>query len=270
MSKIYAFLVIAITLVLGACASAPPLQQPLALPQTKNITIFRSPVLDQTAHTVQHLNEEKDIVYYQTYGGGGVGLGLLGPFGVAANIKMIEANTMKDVGEMKGKININVAAIFQAAAMQQEFSILQGQQPSTLKLNPYLLVEKTEGDLLMLASAVIVDAGGKYPHKYLVQLPETYSVAALAALTEEQLSELTASVAKGYQLILDRIEREYSATPLAEQKIMFKSEFLTPRFNFEMSGSLIEESDNLVWIRMIGSVAGVMPSSVTYKKVQGK
>ena len=91
--------VLAIIFILSACASAPVLQKPIPANTSDKVELFRSPVLDQVNHTVQHLNDEKDIIYFQTYGGGGVGLGLLAVrLGVLAIVKMIEGATMKDIG----------------------------------------------------------------------------------------------------------------------------------------------------------------------------
>jgi hypothetical protein len=57
----------------------------------------------------------RNILYFQNYGGGGAGLGLLlGPIGVAANMSMIESNTKQE--QLRDKIAIDPPAVFSAAA----------------------------------------------------------------------------------------------------------------------------------------------------------
>ena len=89
---------IAASIILTACVSVPPPQQPIKVNLGDSYEIYRAPLLDQTNHTLQHLNQNKDILYSQTYGGGGAGVGLLlGPLGVAANIKAIESKLSDDI-----------------------------------------------------------------------------------------------------------------------------------------------------------------------------
>lgn len=253
-------------LILVRCASTPQLQKPLAAPKSNSVELFRSPILDQTAHTLQYLNKDKDILYYQTYGGGGAGLGLLaGPFGVAANIKMIESSTMKDVGIMNNKIATDIKQLFINAVSSSGMDMFNGDGLVGYKLNPYLLVEKTEGGQLMFASVILMDVGERFPNKYLIQLPVKYTADQVASLTEVQQSELNSSILTGYQILLARIKKESSSDPLLEKKVAVKSEFLTPRFNFEMQGSLIEEQADMVWIRIVGGVCGVYKDDISYK-----
>lgn len=257
---------------LAACASAPPLQQPLSITPTSNFELFRAPILDQTNHTMQHLDTAKEIVYYQTYGGGGVGLGLLaGPLGVAANIKMIEGITKKDVAALNNKIAIKPQNLFLTAASKSNISIKSGNTVGNIKLSPYLLVEKTEGDKLMLAAVIIADVPNTkpiIPNKYLVQLPAIYSVQELSSLNPAKIQQLESLVGKGFETLLQRIKSDPAANLTAEQKISIQSEFLTPRFKFEMAGSLIGKTDTHTWVRIIGCVCGVNNADITYKAVK--
>lgn len=216
-------------------------------------------------HTLQPLNADKNIIYYQTYGGGGLGVGLLGPFGVMANIKMIEANTMKDVAQMTGKLAVMPANIFAASAETRHWHISPEGPTQGTRFCPYLLVEKTEGDVLLFAAAVLIDTGDKLPSKYLVELPLRKSVTDIAALDEAGVAELGAALQGGYDLLLDRIELEEHATPAAEQQVLIRSEFLTPRFGFELPGTIVAQSEAIVWLRISGSVAGVRVADVNLK-----
>jgi hypothetical protein len=250
----------------GACVSFPTSQEPIAFSKTESYELFRSPLLDQTNHTIQHLNKNKDIVYYQTYGGGGVGLGLLGPFGVAANIKMIKSKTMKDVELLRNKILVDPQVIFKNVALKNGYKSSSGS--SRIKLSPYILVERTEGERLKIASVIIANIEGdtaKLPKKYLVQLPIDYSVKELSQLNNTSLIKLKRYVREGFKQLLIRMSLEGAAEIDAEQKILVKSEFLTPRFKFEMKGRLIEKSNGITWVRIIGCVCGVQDSDLEYK-----
>lgn len=255
-----------IFLLLGACVSAPKLQKPLPSVQSNSIELYRSHILDQTAHTLQHLNKEKDILYYQTYGGAGAGLGLLaGPFGVAANIKMIESNTMKDVGVMGNKINSDIKVLFEKSVVGSGMNVSASGDGLGYKMNPYLLVEKTEGDQLMLATVILIETKEQFPLKYLVQLPVKYTVEQLASLGSAQQDKLNNTIIDGFNILLARVKKETTTDILSEKKITMKSEFLTPRFKFEMKGNLVEVKDDMVWVRIVGGVCGVYSTDIEYK-----
>ena len=254
---------------LAACASAPPLQQPTKA--VGAIEIFRSPLLDRTDHTLQHLDDGKQILYSQTYGGGGVGVGLLlGPLGVAANIKAIESNTLKDTALLKNKIKLNPRDIFVSAANKTNTLIATGPAAGNLKLTPYLLTEKTEGDKIMMAAVLLGDASekGTFPAKYLVQIPVSYTIPELSNLNADQTKLLGNLLENGFVTLLDRIKKEASAMTANETKVTFVSEFLTPRFKFEIQANLIEANQDLVWFRTMTGVFGVKPQDVSYKVVK--
>lgn len=262
-------LTLSLATLLSACASAPPMHQPIKLSLSDSVELYRSPQLDQTNHTLQHLNSKKDIVYFQTYGGGGVGVGLmLGPLGVAANIKMIESSTMKDVAVLKDKISLDPAKIFMNSANKSGFAVRSPASNKLYRLNPYVLVEKTENDVIMLASVVLVDYVGsknKYQGRYLVQLPVTYSISELASLSAAKSSQLETLVGEGFSTLLSRMKAEATATPELEQNITSTSEFLTPRFKFEIPGKLIEKNDTYTWIRTSTGVFGVRNADINIK-----
>ncbi|MEN6621885.1 MAG: hypothetical protein ABFD50_10085 [Smithella sp.] len=87
------FLVIAVTSLLG-CVTAPSLQSARPVQsQNQKYGLAKSNIADTSNHVTRYLNTEQSIVYLQNQGGSD-GLGLLGPFGVLAHIKMIEAVTI--------------------------------------------------------------------------------------------------------------------------------------------------------------------------------
>lgn len=256
-----------ITLI-SACVSLPPLQLPSKA--TGNIEVFHNPILDRTDHTLQHLDESKQIVYTQTYGGGGLGVGLLGPLGVAANMKMIESNTLKDTGLLKNKIKLNPKEIFLSAAAKNNSLIATSSAQGNLKLMPYLLTEKTEGEKIMMAAVLLGEATekGTLPPKYLVQLPVSYTFSELSNLSPAQTKQLADLLEKGFITLLNRVKTETTAVIANETKVTFVSEFLTPRFKFEIQANLIEANQDLVWFRTMTGVFGVRPQDVTYKPVK--
>jgi hypothetical protein len=260
-------------LALTACVSAPPIQQPITGFSTDSYDLYRSPLLDQTNHMLQHLNKNKDILYFQNYGGGGVGVGLLlGPLGVAANIKMIESNTLKDVGILKDKIAVNPDQLFLNAATESSLVRKNGAS-NILKLNPYLLIQKTENDVLMLASVILIDSVDpkvKTQNKYLVQIPVTYSISEISTLNNEKTKQLEKLVEDSFVTLISRIQSDSKANLSLEEKITLTSEFLTPRFKFEMSGNLVEKNDTYTWIRVIGGVYGVRNSDISLKVAKKK
>jgi hypothetical protein len=129
-------------------------------------------------------------------------------------------------------------------------------------------VEKVEGDKLMFAAVIILDNNSKFPNKYLVQIPIQYTVNELAALDATQQKKLEQLVVNGFASLINRVKAESAVDVTMEKKIAIKSEFLTPRFGFEMQGSLIEIKDDIVWVRMVGSVCGVYSQDLTYKLIK--
>lgn len=253
----------------GCASSLPPLQLPSKA--AGPIEVFQNPILDRTDHTLQHLDDRKQILYAQTYGGGGVGVGLLlGPLGVAANIKAIESNTLKDTALLKNKIKLNPQELFLSAAKKANSPIAASSAPGNLKLHPYLLTEKTEGEKIMMAAVLLGDATekGSLPAKFLVQIPVSYTIPELSNLTPEQTKKLGDLLEKGFTTLLNRIKTEATAVPASETKVTFVSEFLTPRFKFEIQANLIEANQEFVWFRTMTGVFGVRPQDVSYKAVK--
>jgi hypothetical protein len=272
MNLFKSFFVLSFSVILTACVSTPPIpiQQPIQFNQSDSYEIYRSPLLDQTNHMLQHLNSNKDILYYQTYGGGGVGVGLLlGPLGVAANIKMIESSTMKDVALLKNKIALDPNRIFMSSADKAGISIKPDGSRKSFKLDPYIYFEKTENDVIMAASVILVDHIGsknKFQSKYLVQLPITYSISELSSLDAEKSKKLEALIESGFMTLLSRMKSESAANLEAEENVTFVSEFLNPGSKFELAGKLIEKNESFTWIRIVGGVYGVKNSNITLKK----
>jgi len=265
-------LVLATVMVLVAAACATPQLQTSVPPRSVGdaFSLGSSPLLEQTSHMQQHLDKEKRILYFQNYGGGGAAVGLLlGPFGVAANMSMIEKATAADVDQLRGKVAVDPLQLFTEQAKQARIT-LRETAPGRTKLVPYLYVTKTEGERLLVAAALLIEQEGpqKWVGKYMFQLPQTYSVSELSSLNENQREELIAATAEGYRALLSHLQAESAESIAKEQRLTFKSDFVFPRFDVEMIGSLIRRENDVVWVRTVGGVYAVRQKHVSVKLVK--
>lgn len=227
-----------LSLLLAACIS-PPLLQSLKPSHTNNAeyVLARSPVLEQTNQSFQHLDKEKSVLYFQTFGGSLAAGVLFGPFGVAANIAAVESNTMKDVAQLRGRIPLRPTEIFTEIAHKSQLKLSADSEGKIPGITPYLQVQKTEDASLLLATVIIIEQGmgkEKWTGKYMYQLPVKYSIPELAQLDEADASKLRFEVAQGFTKLVSHIQSERPERLAQEEKISFKSAFLSPQFDFEM------------------------------------
>lgn len=263
-NKIIAVMIAALSL--AACGTAPKFQERRAAVAPETFSLGASPVLQQTNHMTQHLNAEKTIVYTQPFGGGGVALGLLGPFGVAANIAMIETATKADTDKLFGKVMIDPVQSFRLLADIKRVDLAGAGVAN--KLTPYLYVAKTRETTVSVAVGVLLDTGVPVPSRYVFQLPQTYSVEQLAALDAAGTDNLQQSVDLGFERLLDFFVKDIGAGADAEPKIQFKSEFVSPRFDFELQGSVADKGREVTWVRTYGAVFGLQNSTFTSKPLR--
>lgn len=253
----------AAALLLSACATTPP--KMLATPPGNGYTVARAAGVDVTNHMTRHLDAGKDIVYNQSSGGGGVGVGLLlGPLGVIANMKMIESKTVADVATLNNKINVAPRALFADAMSKNGLALSNSAQAN--RATPYLYITKSE-DRLQVLSAVIVesDATPKYAATYQYQLPTSYTVAELASLDAAGMRKLNEAAASGFDQLAKRLAAEKQARPDQEQKIHFRSRLLQPIMDIEMHGALAADEGDVVWVRTFNSMVGLRKANVSYK-----
>jgi len=255
---------------LAGCVSAPSLQGVRPTPsQNQKYGLAKSGFVATTNHMTQHLNADQSVVYFQNQGGGGVGLGLLlGPIGVAANMKMIEGVTTADVEKLKGKIPLNPEMAFQRAAFVANFPVQASANESDVKIAPYVLVSKTNESTVHISSIVLfegMDGQTKWLRRYQYQLPGKYTLDELAAFDAMKASAVQTASVNAYTALLKHVAEETDASIVKEQKITFKSPYLSPRFEFEMTGSLIGANEGRVWVRTAFGVIAVDPSDIRYE-----
>ncbi len=263
---------------LAGCASAPVNQGPIAVRQVGNeMALARTPMLDQTNHMAKHLDDKKNVLYFQNFGGGGATVGLLlGPLGVAANIKAIDSNTLKDVEVLRGKLESDPVGAFKSAAAAGAVVVHEQPNGTASRATPYLYVVKMqqEPDVLAIAAALIVEspqdkagnrknapARAEWQYKYMYQLAGRFTPASLAALDDSAKAQLQRELEAGYGAILAMMARDTAESAAKEQKVKFKSPFLVPRFDLEQIGSLIAEQADVVWIRNPTGVYGIRRES---------
>ena len=253
-------------MLLTACATTPPKLLSAPPSASGGYTLARAPGVDVTSHMVRHLDKDKNILYTQAAGGGGVGMGLLlGPLGVLANVKMIETRTGADVALLNDKVAVLPRALF-AEAVQKNGLVL-GSAPQSQRATPYLYIAKSEGDKLLVFSSLIMESGGadKWVGTYQYQLPVSYSVAELSSLDGAGAKTLRDAAADGFDRLVKRLAGEKQERIDQEQKILFHSRFLQPMLDVEMTGALIADEGEVIWVRNPGSVIALRKANIRYK-----
>ena len=177
------------------CATPSFQSVPLGLQNKTDVSLVRSGLLDQTNGTLMHLNDSKDILYQQNFGGGGAAVGvLLGPIGVAANAAAIESNTKEDVELLFGKTSIDPNKVFREIVLDAGF-VIEDSSNASASFSPYILVSKGENEVLYFASALLVEENSigksRWVGRYMYQIPLNMRKGDLAdGLTDEERQEI--------------------------------------------------------------------------------
>lgn len=256
--------------VLSGCASV---KYQLPPPAAANLTAHKigfSELLTQTNHTLMHLNDGKDILYQQNFGGGGAAVGiLLGPIGVAANIAAIQSNTEDDVEVLKGKITVDPKVIFKKSSEKIGLTLNENSATS-VSVSPYIIVSKTENEQLLLGAAMIVEtAPGKKDNwvgKYMYQTSVKVSKSSISDGVDAEESKLIeTSLSDGFEKIVALYLEDRKGTLITQNPVTFTSDFVSPRFKFEMVGDLIPSAESRVNIRTVGAVYSLPKDAVEVK-----
>lgn len=254
-------------IVLGGCAS-PQMQSPPPGPASAPHLAGRSALLDHTDHMTGHLNGDKTILLFQNFGGGGAGLGLLaGPFGVMANISMIEEVTKSEVAKLNGRLNVDPVQAFREAAIAEGLHLAATGPGEAAILSPYLYVTKPRPETIAFASALLVDYAGASPRwtgKYMHQLTTTLaSETAEESLRDERvLGALKAETVAGMRALVRLYLADAGQRLAVVRKVKFTSDFVSPRFAFELAGDELKGADGRVTIRTVGGVYALVPETV--------
>lgn len=268
MNIVRIYCVVVSVLLLAGCAAAPKYQalQPGSVPPVGYV-LAQSSLLEEGSYVQQSLSGDNRIQYFQNFGGGGLGVGLLfGPLGTAANMAMIDSATQSDAKLLRGKIAVDPTAVFVEVTELGGIDVSTGAAADRSNITPYLYISKTEGDTLLVASALILERGegaGKWVGKYMYQLPLKYNLADLPKLDDAATAQLRAAVADGFAVLLRHIGAESQEKLQQERKITFKSDFMNPRFDYEMYAMLVAEEDEIVWVRSFTGVYGVRRTNIT-------
>lgn len=272
MSLLKLLLPLAAVLAVGCAGNVQYQKPPAGLAQDTGHRIEHSVLLDRTDHMVMHLNENKDIVYQQNFGGGGAAAGvLLGPLGVAANISAIKSNTNEDVARLKGKIGINPDQLFiDVVQARSEGFVVDG--GNTL-ISPYVYLSKFQDEQLHLGSAFIVESadgtGGVWQGRYFYQTDLVLTLSELEdGLSSEELVKMNQALSEGYSALIALYEQDRRQELAALKTVRFKSDFVSPRFMLEFGGEQLVSTSDRFNVRAVNAVYSLPADGVeiTYSK----
>jgi hypothetical protein len=223
-------------------------------------SVGTNPLVEKSyGHTLRPLDDNNSILYYQNFGGGGVALGLLGPFGVAANMAMIEKNTDSDVALLKGKLELNPQAIFSEIASEYpSLSLSNAPQTTAVRITPLLNVVKQEDEQLLFGCSILVDftaTGTSWVGKYVYQLPLKYTKAEVAhGLSVAQRTALVDQAGIGFRAIAKLYLDDRDKKLIAKRELRYKSTFVEPRFDFEYLGQELPSQGQRINVRTLNTV----------------
>lgn len=249
---------------LVGCASTPQMQQ--SRPVTaQSVALGKSALLAETNHTVKALDADRTILYTQNRGGSlGVGL-LLGPLGVAANIKAVEGLTDQEAARLSGKFVLKPIEALTQAAGAISFPLASSSNGSDSQLTPFVQISKTDETIWHVSAHLLLEGASgssKWIRRYQYQLPGSYTLEKLASLDAAALGELQASTKQGYTALLKHIQGETDASVATEQKAIATSAYLTPNFVYGQYASVIRNEGERVWLRTVGTVVSMETSGV--------
>src|SRR5438067_504639 len=257
---VFAFVLAAAAAILLAGCAAPQLQPVPAMTAAPSYSIGPNPLVEKTFdHMRRPLDEGNSVIYLQSFGGGGVALGaLLGPLGVAANMSMIGNNTDADVALLKGKIPLDPRTLFSEVAAEQPALAPASGAGKSVRLTPLLDVVKQESDELWFGCSLLVDysaTGTNWVGKYVYQLPLSYPKAdVVRGLSEQQLKDLADQARNGFRALAQLYLDDAAGKLASEREVKFRSAFIWPRFNFELTGKDLPSGAERKNIRIPGTI----------------
>lgn len=240
---------IALSLGLTACASGQIRHQDPA-PRAGTTSAFsvnrevRDPSL--VFASAKSISSTAPIYYFQNFGGGGVGVGLLlGPIGAAANAGMIASKTNDEAAALNGKLGV-VPTDIAARALASRRGFRQVADSSGLVVSPYVMVVKGEGEMLHFATTLDVASGG-WQGRYTYHLPMPLSLSSVTAgLDAQATAQLSQSLEQGFARAAALLEQDLNGGLVAQRDVTFYTESLSPRFKLPVFAKLVSENADTV------------------------
>lgn len=251
---------------LAGCAGTPTYLAPPTAPAGSALAAEGLPQY-LANHTVAFLDDTRHVQYVQNFGGGGVGVGVMfGPLGVLANAKAIESNTVADTAALTGKFPVDPVATLRAVAAETGFALDGG--AGAMQLTPYLLIVRSEDERLLFGSGLLAQRAGDAPWRgvYLHQLAFTTTKAdAALGLSAEQRATLDAQLRDGLATALALYRADLAGALAAAGQVRFVSDFVSPRFRFELLGQRLPSDDGALVVRTYDAVYSLPLGAVTVK-----
>ncbi|AXK39247.1 hypothetical protein DWG20_07285 [Crenobacter cavernae] len=133
-------------------------------------------------------------------------------------------------------------------------------------MSPYLYITKVEGEKILLAAALIAEheaADQKWIGRYMYQLPISYKIDYISQSNTDITPEVEKSLTVGFTELIKFYKKDSPEDADKEKTISFKSDFLSPRFDFEMTAKLISESQDRIWVRTFNGIYAISKENVT-------
>ena len=260
--------VLGLSLLTGCASGPPPVHPPVtAEAKAKGVSAVRSAVLDKTDHMTVHLDDAREVLYVQTFGNSAAVGVLFGPLGVLANIANTKAVTEADQARLMNKIPVRASQAFSEAVAEAGLALGSTRTEGGVNLSPYLYFVKLGDGKVLAASALVVEAptpGALLPQaRYLYQHSRGYTIDELSMATPETVAEINKQLRAGYVELIRFYLSDKSEAMSAEKLVKYKSDFLSPRFDFEGGGRIAAETAERIWIRNIFGVAAVLRPNIT-------
>lgn len=260
MSLLYRGISVAALLLLTACAGSPVYLASPVPAKKLSYAIEADPALEKNfEHVKRYLDADKSVIYFNSFGGGGAGLGvLLGPIGVAANIGMINKVTTEDAALLQGKLPVKGQQIVAALAKKAELPLGAAAGTDAARLTPFLFVTKTEDKQLLLSAHIYVNfntTGQKWVGEYGSQLPLKLSFDEVAkGLDAAKLAQLEQLAAAEFERAFRLFEEDRAGKFKAQKEVRITSELFTPRMSFEFLAQELQSDDARLTVRTTASV----------------
>lgn len=192
------------------------------------------------------IGSNSQIYYFQNFGGGGMGVGLLlGPIGVAANAGMIASKTNEEASFLKDKLAINPAELV-SKVMSANSNLKQSDNGSGFELFPYVLIVKGENNQLHFTTTL--DAvSGPWKGRYSYHIESTYPLASIKnGLNSSQYEQLSKDIEHGFNEASALFERDIKGQLSPIRDVTFYSEPTSPRIKMPVFAKLVAEENNEV------------------------